>query len=340
MAAKEHLQPLDIKAASELIKETQTIVLAVETLTNTVSQVLDRANQEIESLTEKEIRQNRKVREAYQDLQDAAQKAQAIVNKVDYITQIGSDHNGMLAITTKLTKTKTECRLFWRVRWLLGLSYTYEVPNPDYQCLKVLINRIQKGISHIEQAYLEFTESLQKALKTTENAIDDCKHCEIQARQKKRTVATTGVLTTTILGTLTAIATPIVGGPVLVGIGIGSTAAVAGGAVAYSYYEEYARLQEAFKKQHVVLIKWFHSACEMKKNVANVHQAVERLATVVDDLEQSQPDQIHINNLCCTLNQMTASFSDMKSTTMECRTAIRKAYTNMDTGLKKLQACN
>ena len=322
-------------AVSDIITETKKIVVAVESLVDTLSQVLDRANEEIKSLNRSEIKQNRKVREAHQDLKHTAQNAAAIVDKVDYITKIGSDHNGMLAITTKLIETRTECKLFWRVRWLFGLSYTYEVPNPDYQCLKVLIDGIQKAIGRIEQAYLEFTESLQKTLKTTENAIDDCKHCEKQARQKKRTVATTGTLTTIILGTLTAITTTTVGGPAL---GIASTAAVAGagGAVTYTLYEEYARLQEAFKNQHLVLDTWFHSAGEMKENVANLRQAVKRLAIVVDDLEQNQPDQLHINNLCFTLNQMTASFLDMNSTTMECRTAIQNANTKMDAGLEKV----
>ena len=320
-------------AVSEIIIETEKIVRLVGTLANTVSQVVDKANEGIESLTRSGIELNSKVKDAYQDLKDAAQKAKAIVDEVDYITQIGSDKNGMLAITTKLMETTTKRKKFWRVRRLFRRSYAYKVPDPDYQRLKTFINRIQKAFSRIEQAYLEFEESLETAQRTTSNAIEDCRHCERRARQNQRTVPTKGALTTTIFGALAALAGTMIGGPVL---GMAGTAAVAaaGTAVTYGCYQEYAQLQESFEYQLYLLKNWDLCASEMKENVADVHQAVKRLALVVDDLEQSQPDQLHINNLCFTLNQMNASFSAMNSTMIECRTTIQTANSKMDTGLQ------
>lgn len=322
-------------AVSEIVAETEKIVRAVANLADTVSQVVDKATEGIESMTKSEIKVNTKVRNAYHDLKDTATKAAALVEKVNYTTQIGSDRNGITAITTKLLETATERKRFWRVHKLFRRPYTHEVSNPDYKSLKLLIDQIQSAISRIEQAYLEFEDSLQKALQTTNKAIDECKHCERQARQKQTTVATKGALSTAIVGTVTGVVATVFGGPVA-GIASAVLVAGAGGAVTYTFYKEYAQLQEAFIHKHRVLDKWYNSAFEMKQNVDNVHQAMETFARVVEDLEQSQPDQLHINNLCCTLNQMTTSFSDMNSTTIECRKVIRKANTKMDAGLNKV----
>ena len=326
-------------AESKIIIETEQIVCSVAKLANTVSQVADQANEGIESLTRSEIGQNIQVIEAYQDLKDAAEKAKDIVDEVDYITQIGSDKNGMLAIITKLMETTTERKKFWRVRRLFRRSYTSKVPNPDYRCLRSFINRIQKAFSRVEQAHKEFKESLQTAQRTIRNAIENCRHCERQVRQKQRTVPTKGGVTTMIHSGLAGIqVTGALSSSPVFGIVFGILTAVAVGAAGYiatnTLYEQYATLQESFEYQLHLLNNWYLCACEMKENVANVHRAVKRLVIVVEDLEPSHPDQLHINNLCFTLNQMNASFSTMNSTTMECCTTIQMANSKMDTGFK------
>ena len=312
-------------------------VLAAETLVVTLSQVNQRAHEGVLTLTGSEIRQNRKLREVHENIDDAAQKAEVIFDHVEYITQIVGDKNGIIAIITQLVQTTTERRRFWRVRRLFRRSYEYEVPNPDYKSLKCFIDRLQKAFRRIKKANLDFTKNLQTALQATNDAIDDCTDGERQARLKKKNAETTGALATMFIATVTAVTTIMIGGPPLA---IPSTVAVvqAGSAVTNTIKEEYAQLQEAFKCQRLVLDKWYQSAREMKKNVAEVHRAVERLAIVVDDLEQSQPDQIHIRNLCCTLEQLTTSFANMNSKIKKSRTRIRKANKQMDAGLKTITA--
>ena len=317
-------------AVADIIEKLEVLLENTRSLTSKVSTAVDGACAGIESMMESEISQNKKVRDAYQDLKTTAESASLLVNEVDYIIQIGHNEERTLTIRNGLAKQTTHRKRFWCLRRFFKCSYTYVTPTPDYRYLKEFIDQVRRAMARIEQVYVEFKKRIDNAIKTTNDAAEDCRSLAREARLKKGKVAVKGGITTLT----TTVASTLVGGPVgLVASALGAVVGVGGTMILVVKFE---RLATAFEVQYTILNDWASCVNQLKDSAVNVHHAFDKLAAVVDDLEHGQQNQESIETLCQNLGLLNESFTKVSDESQNCRTEIQSAKETMESGLAKI----
>ena len=208
---------------------------------------------------------------------------------------------------------------------------SYVTPAPDYRYLKEFIDQVGRAMARIEQAYRELNESINEAIKTTDDAAEACRSLAQKARLNQRKTALVGGVTTAV--TAGAVST-MVGGPV--GMGMAAGVGVVGGGITVTLAVKLECLARAFEVQYTTLNDWASCASQLKESAVDVHQAVDILAAAVDDLEHGQQSRESIESLCQNLNLLNVSFTEVSAESQKCRTTIQSAKETMETGLAKI----
>lgn len=254
------------------------IVASLQNLHRSVSTVVDTVDADIKLISKHEKSQTIRVRNAYKNLKDAAQKLLKVVDEADYIVQIGGDKKRLNSI-----KKSLNLRSLHR-RQLRGQQSS----SPDHNSLVILTDQLKSAIGRVEQAYQEFKEAIQLAVKATTDAASEAKSSEIEARHGKETIKMKGFWTTGFFAAATGIGLSFLAGP-LVGATVATMVVATGAGATYSINQSYAQLQDKFKKQLLLLNEWTKCADEMEDKVDDLHRAVEVLSVVVDDLKYNEP---------------------------------------------------
>ncbi len=228
-----------------LVTELPKLVHEIRELSKSVAAAVEDAHASLGSLREQEVRHNRKVRSAYEDLQTAADKALRYVNQVDKVFQYSRDEKLLRKIKEQLRQTETR-------RWIWWLpSPTYIVPAPEYQLLKEFIEHLKESFARVEELYIEFKEAVGEAITSTNSAAEECKVKAVQAQtEQEKTKWKVGGTTLLAAGVLGAAAAALAG-PLGFLAAAGIVSAV-GGAATHHLVNGYEPLKKAFQKRHTM----------------------------------------------------------------------------------------
>ena len=313
-----------MKVFRDLMEETEKCVDSVSSLVSKVSEAVGKLYAGVEATTEVLIKQNRKVRAAYQDLKAAVECALKFVKKVEALIRTGGSlESGTESMVTNLTQTG---RRFW-ILW--------EIPNPNYEDLLEYLEKIKLALSDVEKAFLFFKESITTAIKSTNEAALECKYCAMKAGQQRDKTKVTGAITSTGLAVLAGAVGAALGGPVGAAVGAAAAGGI-GGCTTIGIAKHYENQRQAFNNQLAILNGWLESAYLLNDTVTNVHLAATSLAAAVDQIQNSwwQRKQT-IDTLCHDLLTMSTVFSDIHEEAKDCSKSVHTASKKIDSGLSK-----
>ncbi len=312
--------PDQINAITAVVTELPKLIHGIRELSKAVAAAVEDAYASLGSLREQEVRHNRKVRSAYEDLKTAADKALSYVNRVDKVFQYSRDEKLLRTIMEQLERTET--RPGRRRRWLRWLRRpSYIVPAPQYQLLKEFIEHLKDSFAQVEQHYIEFQEAVREAITSTNNAAEECKLKAVQAQTQQEKTAWTGGAATAVAAGVLGAAAAALAGPFGFIAAAGAVSAV-GGAATHHLYKGYEPLIKAFQKQHITLNELAQKGSEMQESAGQVREALTGLAMAVDDIERCQQNYETIESLCHHLRQMRVNFEAWSDAVSQCRSAI------------------
>lgn len=300
------------------MEEVSSLFGSMEILSSKVSAAINEAYAGLRSMSEDEIRQDRKVNDAYQDLKTTAECASLLVTKVDYLIKIGRKKERVSVVRNGLVETTHDER-YWRL-------------------LKELVDQLKRAITRIEQAYSEFKKSIDAAIKSTNNAAKACRLQGQKARlEAQKTKLKGGIGTSVAAGSIIFFSVWMdeqLG--LLAGVAGATVASVAGFAITKKIVGEFESQEIVLKKQYATLKSWASCADQLRESVVSVHHTVGTLEAAVDDLQHCQQNRESVETLCSDLDLLKESFTEVSTASKRCRPTIQNSKKRMASGLAEM----
>ena len=315
----------EMEAFRDFMKETEKTVDSVVSLVSKVSEAVDKLYEGVEATSEALIKQNRKVRAAYQDLKSAVECALKFVKKVEALIRAGGSlDSGTDSMITSLSQTG---RRFW-ILW--------EIPKPNYEDLNEFLEKIESALSDVEDAFLLFKESITTAINSTNKAALECKHCAMKAEEQRDKTKLKGTIASTGLAFIAGTVGGVLAGPVGAVIGAAAVGGI-GGSTTIGIARHYENQRKAFNNQLAILNDWLESANLLNNTVTDVHLATVSLGAAVDQIQSSwwQRKQT-IDTLCHDLITLNIFFSEIHKEAKDCSKSVHTSRMKIDLGLSKL----
>ena len=320
-----------VKAITAVTTELPKVVQATEELATSVLEAVDKAYSRIESISKAEVKNNKKISNARQDLKDTASKALSYVDQVKHLFQFGRDETRWSAITEGLMQRTTHYKRKrnWRWLWLRTKDRYTEVATPDPRHLNEFIDELKRILGRVEEFYQQLKEGIKKAIQTTVNAADECRYRAGQSKREADKAGLTGGVTTVVTSLVSGLVSSIVGGPVA-GVAVGAAVATGGVGLTAHFYQEYKNLEDAFKEQHTTLESLAQKGCEMEENTQQLHYVLEGLARAVDDIEYCLQKPSSLQSVCHHLRLLQAKFEETSSVPSVCYSKIHSCLSNLE----------
>ena len=313
-----------MKAFRDFMEETEKTVDSVGSLVSKVSEAVDKLYEGVEATSEALIKQHINVRVAYQDLKSAVECALKFVKKVEALIRAGGSlDSGTDSMIISLSQTG---RRFW-ILW--------EIPNPNYEDLIAFREKIRRALSDVEDAFLLFKESITTAIKSTNKAALECKHCAMKAGEQRDKTTVTGAIASTGLAVIAGAVGGVLAGPVGAVAGAAAVGGIGGGTT-IGIARHYENQRKAFNNQLAILKDWLESANLLNNSVTDVRLATVSLGAAVDQIQYSwwQSKQT-IDTLCHDLITLNTFLSEIHEEAKDCSKSVQTASKKIDLALGK-----
>ena len=312
-----------MKEVRDLMKETEKTVDSVSSLVSKVTEAVDKLYAGVGATNEALIKQNIKVRAAYQDLKSAVECAWKFVAKVDALIRAGrSLDSGKYSMITSLSQTGRRFRFLWKI------------PKPNYDGLIEFLEKIKRALSDVEEAFLLFKESITTAIKSTDNAALECKHYAMKAGEDRDKTNVTGTIVSG-LGAIAGAAVGALAGPVGAVIGAAAVGGIGAGTT-IGMARHYENQRKAFNNQLAILNDWLESANSLENTVTDAHLASISLGAAVDQIQYSWRQRKEtLDTICHDLKTLATFFSEIHEPVKDCSKSIHASRKKFDLGFSK-----
>lgn len=262
------------------------VVESLKNLYSIVLPIVDGVNADLQLLSKHETRQTKRVRIAYKNLQDAAQKLLKVVDEAERIANIGTQSKLLDNIKRILNLRSLNRRQLRRQK--------SSSPDQGPDSLAIFTDHLKRAITRVEQAYQEFKESIVAASKATYDASAEAKKSNLKVGQNREAMRIKGFGGTCITAAAVGGGFALLAGPLAAAAAV-TTVFFAGAGVTYRLDQSYGQLQDKFKEQLSLLDKWLKCADDMEDKVDDLHRAVEGLSRAVEDLNCIEPNMIEFS---------------------------------------------